>query len=356
MPPNTKITAIIDQAIAQNTFSGAQVLAGQGSKRLFFECYGAVSETKNAPQITPETLWDVASLTKPVVTAQLALLATKRGQLDLDAPLKKYLPDWQGAQSITLRHLLAHNSGLADWHPLYEKGIGESLTPKQAKENYLQQIASLPLAAKLGEQRLYSDLGFMLLGWCLENHFSQALDQLFQQEVAEPLNMKNSFFNPLARGQAPKNIAATEACPWRGKTLQGEVHDDNAFVLGGVAGHAGLFSTVTDLEKFVHWMWQHWQDPSVQSFVGKDVLPKLGWDTVSQPKSQAGQYFSDQTIGHLGFTGCSLWLDAQDQKYIILLNNSVHPHRSKEAIQAFRPKLHDLLVEELGLVSPPATP
>lgn len=345
----SQVSTLIQQAIEAETFSGAQVLVGQSQERFFSKSYGKVSRDQEAAEVTEETLFDVASLTKPVVTSQLTLLAVQQEKLDLEQTVQGLLSDWKRSEPIKLKHLLGHNSGLADWYPLYKNCAGKDLTPKQVKESYLQQIQALPLAADLGEKRIYSDLGFILLGWILEEQMEKPLDELFQQEIAHPLELKHSFFNPLAKGQDANKIAATENCPWRGKILQGEVHDDNTYVLGGVAGHAGLFSTALDLEKFVHWLWQHWQDTTVQNFVGENVFPKLGWDTVSKPKSQAGKYFSDQAIGHLGFTGCSLWLDPKDQKYIIFLNNSVHPQRHKEAIQAFRPQLQDLLVEELGI-------
>jgi CubicO group peptidase (beta-lactamase class C family) len=353
-----KVDDAFADAIRAKTFSGAQIRAGKGRKNVWAADYGRVSEAPGAAAVNPETRFDIASLTKPWATAMLAMRAEEKARLDLERPVSEYLPAFGRPERLTVRQLLAHTSGLPAWLPLFQEVAGKGWFDAEVADFYVSQIAATPLLQAPGEKRIYSDLGFILLGFILEAVHGRKLDALFFEEVARPLGLTATGFNPL-RAQPPVSadrIAATEACPWRGRILQGEVHDDNAFALGGVAGHAGLFSTAADLEKWVHALFFVWEGKSglvrpstLKRYLGAEVFPKLGWDTVSPGESQAGKYFSEAAVGHLAFTGCSLWLDLADQKYIILLSNRVHPSRENEAIKTFRPKIHDLLVESLGL-------
>lgn len=356
--------ASIDQAFAQalqdKAFSGAQVLLGKGKETLFRASYGKTSSQPSAPVVNDKTLFDVASLTKPVVTTTLILRELEKGTLYLEDPVQEYLPDFSGKEEITIAHLLAHNAGLPAWRPLFEKVSPNPPPRSEVKKIYLDEISETPLEAPVGERRIYSDLGFILLGFLLEEIHGKGMEEIFYQNFADPVNLNRSFFNPLEGpgGLGKDEIAATEECSLRQRLLQGEVQDENAFFLGGVAGHAGLFSPGGDLELFIHFLWDVLAKKNslvgketLQKFIGQGVLPKLGWDTVSRLKSQAGQFFSTQAIGHLAFTGCSLWIDLADQKYLILLTNRVHPSRDNEAIKEFRPRLHDLLLEAHGLTS-----
>lgn len=345
-------------ALASGVFSGAQVRAGRNGKSLYAEHYGRVREEGDAPAVEEGTRFDIASLTKPLATAMLVMRAEENQKLDLSAAVQDYLPAFRRAERLTLRQLLAHTSGLPAWLPLYEACAGRGLPAAAVRESYLAQIAAAPLLDAPGTARVYSDLGFILLGFVLEAVDGRSLDQQFQSEIAAALELGETGFLPL-RQKPPvpaADIVATEACPWRGRILQGEVHDDNAFVLGGVAGHAGLFGTARDLERWAQELLaigsgKHSlvSTATLQRYLGTETRPRLGFDSVEKTGSQAGRYFSDAAVGHLAFTGCSVWLDFKDGKYIVLLTNRVHPRRDNEAIKTFRPRIHDLLVESLRL-------
>jgi len=351
MNSSVTIDENFQRAIQEKVFSGAQVLAGKDQTRLFQGCYGHLSWDEGEGVVSPGSRFDVASLTKPLVTAFLAYEAVQSGKLRLQERAGRYLQELSRPEAITVEQLLAHTSGLPAWLPLFEDFQKGSASTLEVREGFISRINQVPLLAKPGKERIYSDLGFLILGFLLEVVEGATLDELFARRLAEPLNLGASGFNPLSRGVSPRDIAATEEGDWRGKRLRGEVHDDNAYVLGGVAGHAGLFSTSGDIEKMVQGLWSLWDDPGMQTFVGPQVQPKLGWDSPSRPKSQAGQFFSAAAIGHLGFTGCSLWLDPLDRKYVILLSNCVHPHRGNMAIKEFRSQIHDRILEQLGLHS-----
>lgn len=348
-------SVIIDEnfqrAIQDRVFSGAQVLAGLGRQRKFQGCYGSHSWDPQDQAVAMESRFDVASLTKPLVTAMLAYRAVKGGTLDLQEPVQKYLREFSHADTLSIAQLLAHTSGLPAWLPLYEDFQKGKPDPAEVKRAFIRRISTTPLLTPPGQDRVYSDLGYLLLGFALEELGEASLDQLFQDQIASPLSLSHSNFNPLQAGVPAKAIVATEEGDWRKKLLRGEVHDDNAYVLGGVAGHAGLFSTAADIEKMIFQIWDQWSEPEWQEFVGPAIQPKLGWDSPSPNKSQAGKFFQEQAIGHLAFTGCSLWLDPVDQKYLILLTNRVHPNRNSEVIKEFRPLIHDLIFEQLDLPS-----
>ena len=351
------IDAALTQALQERVFSGAQVLFGRGSRTLGAGVCGVVSGDSEARPVDEYTLFDIASLTKPVATTTLAMLARQEGRIDLEAPLENYLPDFARPEKLKLRQLLQHNSGLPAWLPLYEEVAGKGWTADRVREFYLARLEKIPLEVFPESKRIYSDLGFILLGFALEAVYARRLADLFWEKIAQPLGMTHTLFHPLNHPERvmPQDIAATEICPWRGRLLWGEVHDDNCHALGGAAGHAGLFGTARDLEIFLREILaarrgggKILKQESFEIFLGESVFPKLGWDTVSEPNSQAGKYFSPgHSIGHLAFTGCSFWLDFSDEKYVILLTNRVHPSRKNDAIREFRPKLHDLVLQSI---------
>ena len=346
------IDAHFAEAIQAQTFSAAQILLAQGETILFSKSYGSLRYPP-APRVNDATLFDIASLTKIIATTPLAMMAVQEGRLKLDASVQSYLPLFDRAEKITIRHLLAHNSGLPAWLPLFQETLGKSCSTEEISEQFIASINATKLIQAPGIKKIYSDLGFMLLGFIFEKIYAEKISSLFIKLIAQPCGLQETCYNPLQKNpnSSELNIAATESCPWRGKTLQGEVHDDNAFVLGGAAGHAGLFSTAQDLHRFTIFLLQTYSGKNeklnastFRAFVENPDGFRLGWDSVSRPQSQAGKYFSAQTIGHLAFTGCSYWLDLQDLKSIILLTNRVHPSRDNAAIKSFRPKIHDLLV------------
>ncbi|MBI1909779.1 MAG: serine hydrolase [Deltaproteobacteria bacterium] len=358
----TAIEEKIQQAIGQGVFPGAQCLVASGEEVLFESSQGRTSSERGAAEVTPATFFDVASLTKPIVTTSALLLLMHREKIRLDARVVDFLPDFDegGKNKITLRHLLKHTSGLAAWRPYFEemrRSQPEIVGTSAARGWVLSRICQEELEIPTGYRRLYSDLGFMLLGELVERISGIRLDRFFANEVCQPLGLRGSFFNPLG-DQAPEAegavFAATEDCPWREKVLVGEVDDDNAYAMGGVAGHAGLFQTARDCHLFVGALLKALRGEG--SFFSPDLLMDLigprhkikgGWDTPSPENSQAGRYFSPQSIGHLGFTGCSLWIDLGQNFHIILFTNRIHPSRNNEKIKEWRPLFHDIAYETI---------
>jgi len=310
----------------------------------------------NTLNVNVFTLFDLASLTKPIATTTVAAILYQRGLLDLEAPvvgvIPEFLVDFCGAldprrPKVTFRMLLAHSSGL----PAYEKLFLKAHT----RQDLLRAVFTMPLSDDPGTRAEYSDIGFILLGTALERIAGEPLDILCQREIFGPLTMINTTFNPPANTR--DKIPPTADDPSiRKRIIQGEVQDENAFVLGGVAGHAGLFSTAEDLARFAHAM-LHGGSPilrpeTVALFTQRQLAPAstsraLGWDTPSAP-SQSGKYFGPNSFGHLGYTGTSLWIDPDRQLSITLLTNRTWPDSANQFIKQIRPRFHDAIVEALG--------
>jgi CubicO group peptidase (beta-lactamase class C family) len=327
--------------------------------------------------VIPSTLFDLASVTKVVATTTAAMLLYERGLLDLDAPISAVVPEFLSIgpkdprrNDVTLRMLLAHSSGL----PAYEKLFLKTRT----RDELLHAAFTTPLTADPGIRAEYSDIGFIILGAALECLAGESLDRFSQREIFGPLTMTHTTFNPPAekrseipptadergagapvreRPLSPPTSSASQHIPstLRGRVIQGEVQDENAFILGGVAGHAGLFSTAEDVAKFAHAMLQGGHPilrrETVALFTRRESAPEatsraLGWDTPSQP-SQSGKYFGPQSCGHLGYTGTSLWIDPTRQLSITLLTNRTWPDCSNQAIKTTRPRFHDAIVQAL---------
>ena len=330
--------------------------------------------------VTPSTLFDLASLTKVVATAPMAMILYDRGLLDLDAPVSAIIPEFTTdtekdprRQRVTLRQLLAHSSGL----PAYEKLFLKAHT----RDDLLHAAFTTPLAADPATRAEYSDIGFIILGIALERLADESIDRFCQREIFAPLVMTSTTFNPPAElrakipptadeieepcgsdtpvRQLPKADNQPDAPPrstFRQKIIQGEVQDENAFILGGVAAHAGLFSSARDVAKYAHALLTGGRRPIVRPetialFTRRQSTPPgtsraLGWDTPSDP-SQSGKYFSTQSYGHLGYTGTSLWIDPVRQLSITLLTNRTWPDCSNQAIKQVRPKFHDAVIEAL---------
>jgi serine-type D-Ala-D-Ala carboxypeptidase len=326
--------------------------------------------------LRPATRFDVASLTKPIVTTTLAMLAVQRGALDLDRPIVEtlsWLPQRAPWASLTARHLLQHAAGLPDWLPLH--AIAHARLPDAPPGSdavrgfYRERLAALSLEGPPGVRVRYSDVGYWLLGALLETLAEMPLGWLFARDVAGPLGLEETGFRPLSPmawdtpahsggRDLEERFAATEFCPWRGRVLCGEVHDENAYALGGVAPHAGLFATAADVGCFGNALLQCAAgsssllglDPAVvASFWDAPLLPggrfALGWDRPEREGASCGRLLSRDAVGHLGFTGCSLWIERERRIVIVLLSNRVHPDRHDTRIRALRPRLHDLIVE-----------
>jgi CubicO group peptidase (beta-lactamase class C family) len=319
---------------------------------------GADADTPRAP-IGPRTRFDLASLTKPLATTALILQLVHEDRLALDEP-----PPVPAPPGVTLRHLLGHAAGLAAFRPYHRAYTAAPDTPPlTARVEILEAVAAEIPEAAPGARTLYSDLGFILLGWAVAKAGGARLDALFAERIARPLGLEGRLgFRP-ARAAAPADRAAfvaTERCPWRGRLLAGEVHDETAWVMGGVAGHAGLFGdadAVDAVARAHHDAFAGRRDApfppaAVRTFWAQTAFPPppraLGWDMPAPSGwSGAGTLFPRGAVGHLGFTGTSLWIDPASGLAVTLLANHVHPARGEEAtvaIRALRPAVHDAAV------------
>ncbi len=337
-----------------------------------------------------DDLFDVASLTKVMATTTLAALLVEDGALDLDAPVAARLPAFaaEGKAAVTARHLLAHASGLPAWRPYFEAVAADPvardafLPPgerppfaalrvafRRGRELVRAAVCAEPLEAAPGTRAVYSDPGFIALGFLLEALCGEPLSSAVERRVLLPLGLRSTFFldglDPERRWRRAevRAVAPTEACPHRHEVNQGTVNDDNAWAMGGAAGHAGLFSTAVDVAAFGHaWLQAVRGRPSVVParaaalFARRDATPgstrALGWDTPSAEGSSLGARLGRGprgAIGHLGFTGTSLWIDLDAELAVALLTNRVHPSRENERIRAFRPHFHDAVAAALGI-------
>lgn len=355
---------VLRTAIDQQAFPAASVAVTHRGRMVALKAFGRFTFDASSPQPTPATLFDLASVTKAVATTTMAMILYERGLLELEAPVVGVIPEFGGHSdprraSVTFRMLLAHSSGL----PAYEKLFLKAHT----REDLLQAAFTTALAADPGTRAEYSDLGFILLATALERLAEESLDIFCQREIFGPLAMTHTTFNPPAETRAKIPPTADDRA-FRHKIIQGEVQDENAHVLGGIAGHAGLFSTTEDLAVFANALLQCGagtpacgagtparvpllRPETLTLFTRRESEPAgtsraLGWDTPSSP-SQSGKYFGPGSYGHLGYTGTSLWIDPSRQLSITLLTNRTWPDCANQAIKQVRPKFHDAVAEAL---------
>jgi beta-N-acetylhexosaminidase len=351
-------SALLDRAIADRAYPGGVLAVGHKGE-LFVHAFGRQTYAANSAKVNEETIYDTASLTKPVVTVTLSAMLSEAGQLDVGAPLSRYLPGWTGGPDrdrrarVTLAHLLAHSSGLPAHQDYFVK--------LKSQSEILAQALAEPLAYDPGAKSIYSDIGFILLGAIIERLAGRPLDQLARERIFAPLGMTNTMFRPPKSLRA--RIAPTERISGsRKRVLHGEVHDENAFAMGGIAGHAGMFSTGPDLAIFCQMLlnggiYAHQRvlrRQTLQEFISPAPLARnirtLGWNVPTEPSS-SGRHFSKQSFGHTGFTGASLWIDPQKELFVVLLTNAnrTHPHPDDDGIRRVQPALHNSIVESLGL-------
>jgi CubicO group peptidase (beta-lactamase class C family) len=342
---------IVEEAVATRAFPGGVLAVAKAGALVHLRAFGRLSYEAGAPEVGPDTLYDLASLTKVVVTTTAVLMLTDQGRMDPDRPVSAFLPEFRGAgkERVTVRDLLAHSSGLDWWAPLYQELTG--------KDAFLRRIAESPLGYEPGTRSVYSDLGIILLGEIVERVAGRSLDGFARERILAPLAMRDTGFKP--GPELLVRVAPTEDDPWRGRVLRGEAHDENAFAMGGVAPHAGLFGTAGDLARFAQmWLWGGVYDHHrfaarelVERFTRPAGVPgstrALGWDTPSAEGSSAGTLLSRRSFGHTGFTGTSLWIDPERELVVILLTNRVHPRRDNGAIRAVRPAVADAVVRAL---------
>ncbi len=365
MPENfiAKIEHALNKGLEEGVYPGAVLLVGRKGKVLFLQAVGHASIRPAMVKMREDTIFDLASLTKPLATALAVMKLVDKGVLHLESPLKDLLPAKvpMDKASITLRQLLSHSAGLPDWKPFYREV--QDMDRKTRKQKVWQLILETKLVHSPGQKALYSDLGYMLLEWLVEASSGKSLPDFVGPYFYEPLGLKRTFFQET---DAPikfdlDQYAATEDCPWRGKVVQGVVHDENAYTMGGYSGHAGLFSTAPEVHVLCHTLLEHYQGKrndllspfTAKSFLSPQCKPMgttwaLGWDTPSPTGSSAGQHFSSSSVGHLGFTGTSIWMDLKKELIVVLLTNRIHLSRKNEKIRIFRPYLHDLIAEWVG--------
>jgi serine-type D-Ala-D-Ala carboxypeptidase len=360
MMEHNSIHDLMQQGLRDNVFPGAVLLVGKCGARLFFEAYGKAN-LFSGQTMTRETVFDLASLTKPLATTLAVARLVDQGRIGLDEPVAVWLSALAGGDkaTITARHLLCHQSGLPP-HRLFYMTI-KSLLPLARKAAVLDLLMHTPLEDHPGKSTLYSDLGFMLLCRLVEAVAGGPMDEFLKAEIYDPLGLTDLFFIDLIRGHQPhRSFAATELCPVRKRLLVGEVHDDNAWFAGGVDGHAGLFGTAEAVFQLLQLLVAGLQDRTPASIFSKQILADifhgtnqhplpLGFDRPSEQKSSAGRYFSTHTVGHLGYTGVSFWMDLEKEFCIILLTNRVHPFRWNTRLGQFRPLIHDRIVEHFEI-------
>ena len=352
-----QVDALMRQAISDKVFPGAVLLVSQENSIRFFESYGHAN-IFTGTAMTRETIFDLASLTKPLATALAVMLLLQRGKIELQENLGSLLPEFKASDksSIEVKHLLYHNAGFPDYRPYY-RTLSE-IPANQREDALLERLREEPLIHPIGERVLYSDLGFMILRRVIEKVCGHRLDRFVAQEIYKPLTLDNLYFIPLDERIPAASYAATENCSWRKVVLEGQVHDENAYVMGGVEGHAGLFGSAQNVHRLLTDLLCTFHGYASSGLFRQDLvrtffkrLPNsdkaLGFDTPSLTASSSGNHFSEISVGHLGFAGTSFWMDLEREIMVVLLTNRIHPTRANEGIKAFRPRLHNAVMQSL---------
>ena len=364
------VRQICESAVAERVVPGLVLLCAAGGRTLFHEAFGSRQVTPRRLRAAADTVYDVASLTKAAVTSVVTMQLVDRGTISLDDRVSARLPDFQGPgkEDVTVRHLLAHASGLPAHRPFWTTA---SSAPSE-RWAITMLAAHEPLAYPAGTRSLYSDLGFIVLGWLVERAAGLRLDVQAARGVFQPLGLDSTTFVNLAdtearaRLLANRSVAATQLCPQRKRVVLGEVDDLNAYAMGGIAGHAGLFSDAADLGILAGALCAAWKSPTGSNIVSREVIRefwspagipgstwRLGWDGPSPTGSQAGTRLSRAAVGHLAFTGCSLWIDPERELWVVLLSNRVHPGipaAGDDRFRRLRPQLHDAVLEAIGVL------
>jgi len=347
--------AILDRAVEGRAFPSYSLAITHRGELVAQRGFGRFTYDPESKEVTTTTIFDLASLTKVVATTAMAMILYEHGILDLETPVTAIVPEFGSNDprraEVTLRMLLAHSSGL----PAYEKLFLRA----QRRDDLLKLAFAVELAGDPATRAEYSDIGFIVLGIALERMADEALDSFCQREVFGPLAMTHTTFNP-AKSLRDTIPPTADDRTFHKRIIEGEVQDENASVLGGVAGHAGLFSTAGDIALFAHSMlnggYPILRPETVNLFSRRESAPEgtsraLGWDTPSNP-SQSGKHFSPGSFGHLGYTGTSLWIDPSRELSVTLLTNRTWPDCQNQAIKQVRPAFHDAVAEALSSRTP----
>jgi len=347
----------MEEALNKGVFPGACMLVSLGWEVVFRSAWGFKSIIPQKKVMELNSIFDLASLTKPLLTTLCIMDLVENDTLHLNATLGDVFSKSAIVRAVpkdkalvTLRQLLTHTGGFMAYYPFFKE---YSITC--SKEIIWQRIFQIPLIYEPGKDTVYSDLGFMILECVINSVTGVSLKEYALNRVLSRLELEGSFVSGLTPELKllPK-IVPTEYCEWRQRLIRGVVHDENAYLMGGYSGHAGLFSTVDDVYKIVlhifkrvmssSKLWAFWE-PQKDLGTGERAL---GWDMPSKTNSSTGKYFSQETVGHLGFTGCSVWLDLKRELLVVLLTNRIHPSRQNERLKEFRPLIHDAVMKDLG--------
>lgn len=348
-PDFKKAAQFVENAIRDSAFPGASLLVWQNGKTVYESGFGNFIYNENSPKVDTSTVFDLASLTKVIATTTSIMLLIDRKELSLNDKVSKFIPEFavNGKGDITIRNLLLHNSGLPAFKRLYKNDTNA--------EEALNDIYRSKLIYKTGSKTVYSDLGFVVLAKVVERISGKRFDKFCNEEIFQPLKMKNTCFNP--PDSLKLKIPPTERDNyWRHRLLEGEVHDETASILNGISGNAGLFSNVLDIRNFLSMIMnkgvfegkRFLSKKIINLFTSKNKYSKeraYGWDLKSKIRSSAGHLFSDDSFGHLGYTGCSIWIDPDRHLFAIFLSNRVYPTRKNLKILKMRPMLHDAIIE-----------
>jgi CubicO group peptidase (beta-lactamase class C family) len=345
-----RTAAILRQAVAAHVTPAAVIEVGNTADTVWNAAFGRLTYDDDASAARADTIFDLASLTKVLSTTPLVMRAIDEERLALDDRIHDRLPLWRGSdrEKVTVRDLLAHCSGLTAYLPFFRDHRG--------RQEFERAICSLPLEYTPRAKAVYTDLGFILLGFVVEDVFGRGLQALFDN-LARSITTEPIGFNPPPMLRS--RIAPTEIDAWRGRLLVGEVHDENCWALGGASGHAGLFGTAAAVGGFARAVLAtlsadtslgHRDTMRLFATLTADIPGSsraLGWDTML-PTSSCGTKLSPRSIGHTGFTGTSLWIDPERELYIALLTNRVHPSRDTNELADLRGRIHDAVVEDLA--------
>jgi len=343
---------ILRSAISERAFPGCSVAITHGGKLVASKAVGQFTYDAGTLAVRPETIFDIASLSKVVATSAMAMLLYERGQLDLDCNVESIVPEFAGNQDarrerVSVHMLLAHSSGLPGYEKLFKKFT--------TREDLIRAALALPLKSDPGTLVEYSDIGFIILGELLARIADEPLDRFCKREVFGRPGMVHTCFRPPADLKTAIPPTADDR-DFRQRIIQGEVNDENASVMGGVAGHAGVFAPANDLAIFAHAMLSGGapilRRETVELFTRRETQPAgtsraLGWDTPSGHPPQSGAHFSPRSFGHLAYTGTSLWIDPERQLSVTLLTNRTWPDCKNEKIKQVRPRFHDAVIEAL---------
>ncbi|HYE57258.1 MAG TPA: serine hydrolase domain-containing protein [Rhodothermales bacterium] len=351
-----RVDSLLDASIRDRAFPGASVAIGIGPDTRLLTAAGRFTYERWAAPVTTSSPFDMASLTKVIATTTAAMLLYERNQLDLDVPLARYLPELErtNKRSVTVRQVMTHSAGLRPFISFHTQGV-------TTRDRLIQAVLADSLVYAPGTDTRYSDFGFILLGLAIERITGLPLDQFTARDIWGPLGMTQTHFRPVGRTPGHEVVVPTEVDTlYRRRLVQGEVHDETAWTLGGVAGHAGLFSTAEDLAKFAAMLAtdgrlpdgrQFLRPQTIRTFVTRAGLVSgstraIGWDTRSETGySSAGTKFGPRSYGHTGFTGTSLWVDPDRGLWVVLLANRVYPTRNNNKHSAVRARIADIAFE-----------